>query len=105
MAYYTSFELDVDADNYMEIIAEFRANNREAEISLADDGGTSQDVSWYCADDHLKEFSKQYPDVLFTLRGEGEESGDMWILYVKNGKSQKERAKITFNKFDESKLK
>lgn len=49
--------------------------------------------------------SKAFPDVLFTLSGEGEESGDVWVKYFKGGKVQQEAMpKWTPPPFDESKL-
>jgi hypothetical protein len=41
------------------------------------------------------------PDVLFTLSGEGEESGDIWRKYYKNGKCQTTAAVIQLDDFDE----
>jgi len=38
------------------------------------------------------------------LFGEGEEAGDLWNEYFKNGKSQIERAKIVIETYDPSKL-
>jgi hypothetical protein len=45
-----------------------------------------------------------FPTVLFTLKGEGEESGDMWFKYFKNGKMQVAMARIEFDSFNEGKL-
>ncbi len=64
-----------------------------------------QETKWYEHEEHMKAISKEYPDVIFQLNGEGEESGDVWIKYFVNGKMQKAAAKITFDEFDEKKLK
>ena len=108
MGYYTSYKLDT-----------------EPKIDLTDDilytmsdgyqwcgtkfGGwsTEEPCKWYDFDQHMKEFSKkrEYKDVLFTLTGEGEESGDIWAAYYKNGLKQFARATIAFEPFDETKLK
>jgi hypothetical protein len=53
----------------------------------------------------MRAFSKIYPNTLFKLKGEGEEAGDVWIKYFKNGKMQSCPAKITFEEYDENKLK
>lgn len=62
------------------------------------------ECKWYDHDVHMKEVSRQSPDIIFKLHGEGEESGDVWYKYYKNGKVQKCNAIITFEDFDESKL-
>lgn len=67
--------------------------------------GSIGEVKWYDWETHMKALSREYPDVLFTLSGDGEENGDLWKAYFKNGKCQYEKAKITFDAFDENKLK
>jgi hypothetical protein len=67
---------------------------------------STQACKWYDHDQDMLEFSKVFPKVLFTLEGEGEEGGDLWKAYYKNGKQQTCPAKITSikDKFDKSKL-
>lgn len=62
-------------------------------------------TKWYEHEEVMKEISKEYPDVIIQLTGEGEESGDMWIKYFVNGKMQHCKAKIVFEEFDPKKLK
>lgn len=59
---------------------------------------------WYEHDEHMRQLSKKYPSVVFILHGEGEEQGDDWFKYYKNGKMQECRAKIIFDEYDERKL-
>lgn len=67
--------------------------------------GYASACKWYeCVEDMIS-FSKKFPKVLFTLSGKGEESGDLWIRYFKNGKVQTCRAKISYDEYDPSKLK
>lgn len=47
---------------------------------------------------------EEYKDVLFILDGEGEESGDIWKSYYKNGKTYRVEAEFTFPEFDDFKL-
>jgi hypothetical protein len=63
------------------------------------------ETKWYEHEEHMRKISLQYPDVIFELRGEGEESGDIWVKYFVNGKMQLCAAKIVFEEFDEKKLK
>lgn len=62
-------------------------------------------TKWYDHDDFMKKLSKQFPNVVFILEGEGEGPEDIWKKYYKDGKVQVARAKITFDKYDEGKLK
>jgi hypothetical protein len=75
-----------------------------AEFNGIDIGESSK---WYDCDNDMKELSarEEYLNVLFILEGEGDTNEDIWKAYFKNGKMQKEYAKITFDEFDESKLK
>lgn len=65
----------------------------------------SDDWKWYEHQKDMKAISRAFPDVLFTLSGEGEEAEDIWKEYYLNGKVQVEKAVITTGKFDKSKLK
>lgn len=68
------------------------------------DSVLEEENTWYNHEEHMIEVSKNFPEVLFMLTGEGEESTDMWRQYFFNGKSQLCRSIITFEDFDESKL-
>lgn len=59
---------------------------------------------WYEHEEDMKQLSLKFPDVLFTLRGEGEESGDVWVKYFKEGKMQISKAEIKLEPFDAAKL-
>lgn len=64
-----------------------------------------EEIKWYDMEESMINYSKKYPNIVFCIEGEGEESGDNWRHYFKNGKSQKVKAKITYEPYDESKLK
>ena len=113
MGYYTEYKLKlsehktepgktVDLDYVM---YQFRKECEGARCSLTEDGRSSGSTKWYDSTEDLKAFSKKYPTVLFELSGEGEESGDIWMEYFLNGKSQRCGAIITYEKFDENKMK
>jgi len=63
------------------------------------------ETKWYEHEADMKKISKEYPDVIFELSGEGEESGDVWKKYFVNGKMQVCKAILVFDEFDKSKLK
>lgn len=66
-------------------------------------GGTDH-IKWYDCDSDMRDFSKRYPNVLFEIIGDGENSEDHWKCYYLNGKCQREDVEIKFPDFDESKL-
>ena len=68
------------------------------------DGWYCSEAKWYDHDEDMIALSHRFPDVLFTLYGDGEESDDMWYTYYLNGMSQDAPAQITYDDFDESKL-
>lgn len=100
MGYYTRHELEIiEGDDYRtdyesEIcdIAEYR--------SLF--GGDT--VKWYDSEKDMKKYSRNHPKTLFLITGEGEEAGDLWKAYFKNGKMQVCKAKITFDNFNENEM-
>jgi len=61
-------------------------------------------IKWYDCEDNMREYSKKYPDTVFSIEGEGEEAGDLWHAFYKNGKMQLCRAQVTFAPYDESEL-
>lgn len=105
MGYYTRYTLTADGKADEIIIEELRHLCEQAEFALEPDGTCAQESKWYDADEHLAIFSKKYPEKVFCLHGEGEEPLDVWKTYYKNGKMQHCPAIITFEQFDENKLK
>lgn len=73
----------------------------ETNPMLVENYGT---IKWYEHEKDILAISRRFPKILFILEGEGEDSGDIWKKYFKNGKIQVCKAKITFDEFDESKL-
>lgn len=54
---------------------------------------------WYDHDVGMLEISREFPDILFKLHGEGEENVDLWRTYYLNGKLQHAPARITYDDF------
>ena len=73
-----------------------------------DEGGyfTWHDVNdtWFYHEEDMVKLSTQFPELLFTLRGAGENHEDLWRKYFKNGLIQRAPAQIIFAEFDETKL-
>ena len=101
MGYYTDFKLSVSGGDVEAIAKDL------SEISTYewDDELTLYDAKWYGHQEDMIALSLKYPEVMFCLSGDGEENGDLWKCYYKNGKSQHCGVIIEFEPFDESKMK
>lgn len=85
-------------------IREAKEQNSENFYALEEDGSGSDACKWYEHESDMIDFSRKFPDVLFTLKGIGEESGDIWTKYFVNGKVQVAKAKIIVDGFDPKSL-
>ena len=103
MGYYTAYNLVIQNGDDS-LIETFRKENENANYALNEDGDTLEYCKWYNHEEDLKNFSAKYPEVVFILEGDGEESGDMWKKYFQNGKCQTANAHITFEEFNPDKL-
>ncbi len=99
MGYRTRFELEIIENNNTEI------DYAEEIGELSDYGDCFDDeIKWYDHEEHMKEYSKKYPETVFCLKGEGDENDDIWAKYFKNGKMQVCKAKIIFDDYSENAL-
>lgn len=103
MGYYTTYALTVKQGDPF-LIPDFITSNKEAAYALQENGYALQESKWYEHEQDLKKFSKEHPDTLFELSGQGEDSGDIWKKYFKGGKMQVCKAQLTIDPFDENKL-
>lgn len=53
-----------------------------------------EEEKWDNYDEEMAELSREFPDVTFYLHGAGEEAGDCWTAWYKNGLSVTHRAEI-----------
>lgn len=101
MGYYTYFTL--------EDVSEGNKSKHEEAIGLASVYECSElfeeSIKWYTFDKDIRAYSLKHPGVLFTISGDGEESDDKWTSYIRDGKIHEVRAKVTYDEFDETKLK
>lgn len=103
MGYYTEYKLSI-IEGDKRAIDDLLNENESASYALNEDGSTNEPCKWYSATNDLIKFSTNYPDTLFKFETIGEEHDDMWVIYIKNGKSQRCQAIITFEDYDENKL-
>lgn len=110
MGYYTHFEMEVDTTHSgrLGMIAERINSDDEASYALHHLGGceweSSEPTRWYGHETFLRALSADFPGVLFTLSGEGEESGDIWKKYFRDGMCQEAKARIEIDAFDPARL-
>jgi len=105
MGYYTHYNLDMDdGERSAEIIEKLRSTNDDAHWAFTSDGSCETEVTWYEHEADMREFSKQYADVVFTLDGDGDGSDDMWTKYFKNGKMQACYGEVVYPPYDAAKL-
>lgn len=98
MGYYTQHTLTVSDNDIMEHCERIERLSGYSELF------EGESCKWYDHENNMRSYSKDHPKVLFTLEGEGEESGDIWKEYYKDGKMQRCKAKIMFDAFDEAQM-
>lgn len=102
----TNSEQEPVSDEYSEkIIADLRwEEHSDVWYAIGEDGNSQQDTTWNDIDTDMKTFSLKYPDNIFEISGQGDESDDLWSTYYKNGKMQHCSVEFIYPPFDETKL-
>jgi len=103
MGYCTDYSLD--HDNHTLDNEELAKELSEISSYSFDEDLMIYDAKWYDWAKDMRTLSKNHIGTLFTLTGEGEESGDIWKAYCRSGKIQVVKAKIVFDDFDEKEMK
>jgi hypothetical protein len=98
MGYYTRFELEVVSGG------DYETDYEEVISEQADYNPFGDETKWYDFEKDMRKVSKENPKVLLKLSGEGEENGDLWEAYFKDGKMQICKAEIVYKNFDETLL-
>lgn len=108
MGYYTYYELEVKKDG-MELndVLASAIYKKAEELDLAfvdvfDENLQSWDTrKWYDHDEDMLRLSEEFPDLLFTLFGDGEESTDFWYADYQNGKTKFRPGEVVYPDFDD----
>lgn len=115
MGYYSNFNIEVKLDKDCKY-DESMIDNIIQEIADSDDctnpyeefhyldfypanGSWFGNMKWYTCEEDMKELSKDFPGVLFIVSVKGEECGDLWKLYAKEGKTQRCNVKIIYDEY------
>lgn len=121
MGYYTAYSLyaftidtnDSESEYNSTPLSLLTETELDAEIAKMDvfEYHRDGDAAWYCSEAKWYEWekdmlllSKRFPEVLFCLRGEGEDHEDLWEAFFLNGAVQHCPAYITYDEFDRTKL-
>lgn len=104
MGYYTNFKIDIKPEEPKDLREYLDSEDSRyyALIEALEDIGEPR--KWYGHEDDMLEVSRKFPETIFELSGAGEEAGDLWRKYFKDGKIQRCHAQIMFEEYDESKL-
>lgn len=97
-------EMTEENDRFYPLVQEIE-NNGGAEYYTGRHGlelEYSESVKWYEHDDEMRELSLEFPELTFKLHGCGEEDGDIWDAYYRDGKSC--RYEPVMPKFNENDL-
>ena len=95
--------LDIDED-YINIIEDLTNTYEDAKYAFDDRGRSIDELKWYEYKNDFAAFSLKYPNIIFEVYREGEESLDLETSYFKDGKSQISYAKIEYDKFNPKKF-
>jgi hypothetical protein len=87
------------------VLERLRAAYEEAELALTATGDPEERYGWYGYRTDLKDFSRLYPDLLFTLHRAGEENGDLVNVYFSDGRIQECKAVFSYPPYDPAQLK
>ena len=100
MGYYTRFEVTHTSDSYDQNVLIDHYFEKITGYSI----NSLSEIKWYDYDTDMRKLSKQFPHIVFTVEGDGEETGDHWKAYYKNGKGVIHRPKIQFPDYKEEDL-
>ena len=105
MGYKTDYVLSVSGlkpYTFDEVDAAIHAVNSYlvSEDMSEDANWTDYDDTWYSNEEDIASVSAQFPELIFTLWGAGENHEDLWVKYFKAGLVQRAEAEIRYPDFD-----
>lgn len=67
-----------EAIKKVEVPCRYMGTSRMDTWVEGDEYDFEEEMKWYDHEEHMVELSKLCPNIIFDLRGDGEETGDMW---------------------------
>jgi len=109
MGYETNYKLklsdEVDADTFVELLGSLTDYDGWWDsYEIDDEINYVLDAKWYDNHKHMVLLSKEHPTIVFTLSGDGEESGDVWRKFYKDGKFMDAGPELIYKEFNENEL-
>jgi len=102
MGYYTDYEITItgidNANQALKIAKEYILDD----FDVSDDGtvlSANFNTKWYMWKENSVALSLNYPRILIEIKGQGEESGDIWKARIRSGNFEIVQAKIVFDDF------
>jgi hypothetical protein len=103
MGYYTRFNITISDNTNICNIVERLCSISGYNWDYCDDE-IYDFCKWYEHEHDMYLLSKEFPDIVFTVTGDGEESDDLWREYWKDGKVQNANRHIVYDEYNEDKL-
>lgn len=116
MGYYTNYKLELIGENGFFLLAATKAAEKAIEsLDGSEFLGTEipvcNGIYWYgkffdvsAGEEEIVSLSRLYPDVLFQVTGDGEDSDDFWREYIQDGKTNWVKGEITYEPFDPTQM-
>jgi hypothetical protein len=87
---------DYDEERQKKFLASIEDNYRKGRDPIAE-VVSFDSHKWYEHEEDMKEIAAQFPQCIFELEGEGEESGDLWKEWYCGNKFKQSFAEITYD--------
>lgn len=106
MGYYTDYELDVTGPEValkeFEETAMVGRTETPSGIPYIDfiENTDRINAKWYQCEKEMVELSKMFPELLFSIEAAGEESGDLWRAWARNGKFKRVEPNMVWPEVD-----
>lgn len=75
-------------------IADYIEEHETMCYAFDENGDAAEPCKWYECEEDIRAMSLKFPGVLFHLSGEGEDAGDVWDMFAKDGKLQRCQAEV-----------
>jgi len=104
MGYYTYHNINIVAGDKSLLDSEEFQSFFEKTTNYVFGVINERNVKWYDSEKDMVTISKQYPNVVFEVYGDGENYDDNWVAYYCNGKTAGGQGELVYPKVDITQL-